>query len=83
MDKRTHIEKIAQKMEDQGWVFFGPILHYPKAWKNQAAVYERNGSFIVSGLDTSGIKELYEPIEKKEAIQRIEKSLEEIKKCIF
>jgi len=83
MDKRTHIEKIATKMEEQGWVFFGPILHYNNAWKSQAAVYKRDDSYIVSGLDSSGLKELHEPIDKNEAIKRVEESLEEIKKCIF
>jgi len=83
MDKRTQVEKIDKKMQEQGWKFFGPILHYEKAWKDHAAIYERDGKYVVSGLDFSGEKELHEPIEKKEAIKRSEESLEEIKKYIL
>ena len=83
MDKRAHIEKIDEKMQDQGWTFFGPILHYDKAWKNQAGIYERNSEYVVSGLDSSGMYELHEPMEKIEVLKRVEESLEEIKKYIF
>ncbi len=83
MDKKTHIEKIDEKMMDQGWTFFGPILHYDKAWKKQAGIYKRNGKYVVSGLDSSGTHELHEPIEKTEAQKRVEESLEEIKKYVF
>jgi len=83
MDKRKHIEKIGEKMQEQGWVFFGPILHYDKAWKNQAGIYKRNDEYVVSGLDSSGTHELHEPIEKIEALKRVEESLEEIKKYVF
>jgi len=83
MDKRAHIEEIGKKMEEQGWMFFGPILHYKKAWKDHAAIYERDGKYVVSGLDSSGEKELHESIEKKEAIRRAEESFEEIKKYIL
>ena len=54
MDKRVHIEEIDKKMQEQGWKFIGAILHYKKAWKSQAAVYEQNGKYVVSGLDASG-----------------------------
>ena len=83
MDNRTHIEKIDKKMQEQDWKFIGAILHYNKAWKKQAAVYERNGKYVVSGLDASGKNELHEPIEKKEALKRVNESLEEIRKRIF
>ncbi|MFO7678260.1 MAG: hypothetical protein R6V50_07770 [Thermoplasmatota archaeon] len=83
MDKREHVESIARKMQEKGWVFFGPILHYKKAWKEHAAVYKKNDRYVVSGLDYTGEKELHEPIDDKEAIQRVEKSLEEIKGFIF
>ena len=83
MDKRAHIEEIGKRMEEQGWTFFGPILHYKKAWKDHAAIYKRDGKYVVSGLDFSGEKELQEPIEEKEAVRRSEESYEEIKKYIL
>ncbi len=83
MDKRTHVERIDKKMQDQGWKFFGPILHYKKAWKDHAAIYERNGKYAVSGLDVSGENELHELIEEKEAIKRKEEGFNEIKKFVF
>ena len=83
MDKRTQVEKIDKKMQEQGWNFFGPILHYEKAWKDHAAIYERDGKYVVSGLDASGDNELLEPIEKKEAIKRKEEGFNEIKKFVF
>ena len=83
MDKQAHIEEIDKRMQEQGWMFFGPILHYKKAWKDHAAIYKREGKYVVSGLDFSGEKELHEPIEKKEAVRRTEESLEEIKKYIL
>jgi len=83
MDKRAHIEKIDKKMQEQGWRFFGPVLHYKKAWKDHAAIYERNGTYVVSGLDVSGENELHESIEEKEAIKRKEEGFDEIKKFVF
>ena len=83
MDKRTQVEKIDKKMQEQGWNFFGPILHYKKAWKDHAAIYERDGKYVVSGLDESGENELHEPIEKKKAIKRKEEGFDEIKKFVF
>ena len=83
MDKRTHIEKIDKKMQEQGWKFFGPILHYEKAWKDHAAIYERDGKYVVSGLDESGENEWHELIEEKEAIKRKEEGFNEIKKFVF
>ena len=83
MDKREHIEKIDKRMQEQGWSFFGPILHYKNAWKDHAAIYKRDGKYVVSGLDSGGEKELHEEIEEKEAITRAEEGLEEIKKYIL
>jgi len=83
MDKRAQVEEIGKRMQQQGWRFFGPILHYEKAWKDHAAIYERNGEYIVSGLDATGEKELHEPIGKTEAIKRSEESFEEIKQFIL
>jgi len=83
MDKRAHVEQLDKKMQEKGWKFFGPILHYKKAWKDHAAIYIKDGKYVVSGLDASGENELYEPIEEKEAIKRKTEGLEEIKKFIF
>jgi len=83
MDKQKEIELIDKKMQDEGWNFFGPILHYEKAWKEQAAMYEKNGKYIVSGIDSKGEFEINEPIAEDEAIKRKKESLEEIKKHMF
>jgi hypothetical protein len=83
MDKREQVEAIAKKMLDEGWIFVGPILHYENAWKQHAAVYKKNNKYVVSGLDCTGEQELHEPIDEKQAIQRVEQSLEEIKCFLF
>ena len=83
MNTRELIEQIDEKLIQQGWIFIGPILHYEQAWKQQAGIYERNGHYIVSGIDSSGEKELHQPIEKAEALQRVEQSLEEIREQLF
>lgn len=70
-------------MQKQGWKFLGAILHYEKAWKNQASIYEKENKYVVSGLDSSGKAELNEPISKEEAEKRIQESLKEIRKFIF
>jgi len=80
MGNSINIDEIDKKMQDNGWKFLGPILHFDKAWKNQASVYEKNGIYIVSGIDSSGENELNIKISKKEAEKRIENSLKEIKK---
>lgn len=83
MDKKARIEQIDKKMQEQGWKFFGPILHYNKAWKDHAAIYKRDGKYIVSGLDASGEHELHDLIDEKEAIKRKDEGLQEIKKFVF
>jgi len=83
MDKQKEIELIDKKMQDDGWRFFGPLLHYKKAWKEQAAIYEKNGKYVVSGIGSNGEFELNEPITETEAIKRKKESLEEIKKHMF
>ena len=83
MDKQKEIELIDKKMQDDGWIFFGPLLHYKKAWKEQAAIYVKNGKYIVSGIESKGEFELNESITEVEAIKRKKESLEEIKKHIF
>jgi len=80
MNEEINIELLDKKMQEKGWKFIGPILHYDKAFKNQAAVYEKNGEYIVSGVDSTGEKELSEPISKKEAETRIKESFKEIRK---
>jgi hypothetical protein len=67
-------------MQEDGWKFLGPILHYEKALKNQAMIYEKNDKYIVFGIDQTGKNILNEPISKKEAEKRIKESLIEISK---
>ena len=83
MDRQKDIELLDKKMQEKGWKFFGPILHYKKAWKNQAAIYEKEGKYIVTGVDFTGKTELHEPISKNEAEKRTKEGLEEIKKHMF
>ena len=67
-------------MQKDGWKFLGPILHYEKALKNQAMIYEKNDKCTVFGIDQTGENILNEPISKKEAEKRIKESLIEISK---
>ena len=67
-------------MQKDGWKFLGPILHYEKALKNQAMIYEKDNKCIVFGIDQTGENILNEPISKKEAEKRIKESLIEISK---
>jgi len=83
MQNKIDINKIDKKLQDDGWNFKGAILHYKKAWKNQASVYEKNGKYIVSGIDFTGEKELFKSISKKEAEKRIDESLKEIRKFML
>ena len=83
MTKQNKIEEIDKKMQRDGWRFLGPILHYKLAWKEQASVYEKNGDYVVSGIDLTGEKELNEPISKIEAEKRLDESLKEIRKFIL
>ncbi|RLI64238.1 MAG: hypothetical protein DRO67_04390 [Candidatus Asgardarchaeum californiense] len=82
-DKREVIENIDKKMQENGWKFLGAILHYEGAWKDQASVYEKNGKYIASGLDSTGENELNESISKKEAEERLDESIKEIRKFMF
>jgi len=83
MDKQKELEVLDKKMQNDGWNFIGPILHYEKAWKNQAAIYEKKGKYIVTGFDSTGKTELHESISKNEAEKRTKESLEEIRKHMF
>jgi len=83
MNSKIDINEIDKKLQKDGWKFLGAILHYDKAWKNQGSVYEKDGKYIVSGIDSSGEAELNEPISKKEAKKRIEDSIKEIRRLMF
>ena len=83
MSTKIDVDELDKKMQKNGWKFLGAILHYEKAWKNQASVYEKDGSYIVSGIDSSGEHELHDSISKKEAEKRIEDSIREIRKLMF
>jgi len=82
-DIQRNIKLLDKKLQERGWEFFGPILHYKKAWKNQAAIYEKEGKYIVSGINSAGKTEIHEPVSKEEAEKRTKESLEEIKKYMF
>ena len=79
-DRKIDLEKLDKKMRGEGWKFLGPILHYEKALKNQAMVYEKNDSYIVFGIDKTSKNILNESISKKDAEKRIKESLIEISK---
>jgi len=83
MSETIDIEKLDKKMQDDGWTFLGAILHYKKAWKEQASIYKKNGKYVVSGIDSSGKNELFEPISKKEAEKRLNESIKEIRRFMF
>jgi len=70
-------------MQDDGWKFLGAILHYNKAWKNQASVYEKDGKYVVSGLDSSGKQDFKDSISKEDAEKRLDESIKEIRKFMF
>ena len=76
----SKIEEIDKKMQESGWKYLGPILHYNKAWKEQASIYEKNGKYEICGIDSNGEKEFHEKINKKEAEKRVKESLKEIRK---
>ena len=83
MTKKINVNDLDKKMQKNGWTFLGAILHYDKAFKNQASIYKKNGKYVVSGIDSTGNSELFEPILKKEAEKRIEESIKEIKKYML
>ena len=83
MTKKINVEELDEKMRKNGWTFLGAILHYEKAFKKQASIYKKNGKYVVSGIDTSGTCELFEPISKKEAEKRLKESIDEIRKFMF
>jgi hypothetical protein len=83
MNSKIDVEELDKKMRENGWKFLGAILHYEKAWKNQASIYEKDGKYVVSGVDSSGETELHEFISKKEAEKRLDDSFKEIKKYMF
>ena len=83
MDSEIDLEELDKKMQKDGWNFKGAVLHYKKAFKEQASVYEKEGKYFVSGIDSSGESVLFEPISKKEAEKRLDESIKEISKFMF
>lgn len=83
MDIEINVDELDQKMQKDGWKFKGAILHYKNAFKEQASIYEKDGKYVVSGIDSSGKNELFEPISKKEAEKKINESIKEISKYMF
>lgn len=83
MDSEIDLEELDKKMQKDGWNFKGAVLHYKKAFKEQASVYEKEGKYIVSGIDSSGESVLFKSISKKEAEKRLEESIKEISKFMF
>jgi len=83
MKNKIDVEELDKKMQERGWKFLGAILHYENAWKNQASIYEKDGEYVVSGVDSTGEKELNEPISKKEAEKRLDDSIKEIRRLMF
>jgi len=83
MKNKIDVNELDKKMQENGWKFLGAILHYQKAWKNQASIYEKDGKYVVSGVDSSGKAELNEPISKKEAEKRLDVSIKEIRRLMF
>lgn len=74
---------IDKRLQKNGWRFIGPILNYESALKNQASVYEKNGRYIVVGLDKTGEKELHDSISKKDAERRTKESIIKISKFML
>ncbi len=83
MVEKIDLNLLDKKLKEKGWIFVGPVIHYDKALNEQASVYKKNGDFIVSGIAKNGEEELFEPINKKEALKRVEESYDEIKKHMF
>jgi len=83
MARKIDVEVLDQKMQKNGWNFKGAILNYKNAFKKQASIYEKDGKYMVSGIDSSGKNELFETISKNEAEKRIMESIKEISKHMF
>ena len=83
MDSEIDVDALDQKMQKDGWKFKGAILNYKNAFKEQASIYEKDGKYVVSGIDSSGKKELFVTISKKEAEKRLNESIKEISKYMF
>ena len=83
MKNNIDIESLDKQMQKKGWKFLGPILHYEKAFKGQASVYEKKGKYIVYGIDKSGKDILNDSISKSDAENRLKKSLIEISKFML
>jgi len=74
------LEKLDKDMQEKGWKFLGPILHYEKAKDQQATIYEKKGKYLVFGIHKNEKTILKENISKDEAEKRIKESIIEISK---
>ena len=83
MNEDIDINKLDEQMQKKGCNFLGPILHYEKALKKQANIYEKNGKYIVFGVDKTGKNTFQDPISKKEAENKVKKSVIEISKFML
>jgi len=83
MNKDIDINKLDEEMQKKGWNFLGPILHYEKALKKQANIYEKNGKYVIFGLDKTGKKTFQDSISREEAEKRVKKSVIEISKFML
>ncbi len=83
MESEIDVDALDQKMQKDGWKFRGAILNYKNAFKKQASIYEKDGKYVISGIDSSGKKELFVYISKKEAEKKINESIKEISKYMF
>ncbi len=83
MKVKVDVNEIDKRLREQGWEFVGPILHYDSAFQQQAAIYKKDGQYIVSGIDSSGENELNDSIKPAEAEQRVKEANKEIRKHVL
>jgi len=82
-EQQLTADDVHDILTKEGWTFYGIILHYPNAYKDQGCIYTKAGEYIVSGLDAAGKNILRDPITPDEAYKRKEESLTELKKLLF
>lgn len=76
-------DELDEELRAKGWGFFGVILHYPNAYKEQGCIYRRGGDYIVTGLDSTGKTIFRDEISEDEACRRKDEALEEIREMLF